>query len=96
MELSELKQLLEKNPSKENIKLVLDELLDIIGECFVDIGLFHEEEFADWILSGGVSDIDPDDIADMYDDSEIASEFISDNGTATLVDILDELIEDFE
>lgn len=82
------------NPNKELVEEVLNEVLDIYGECFVDLGIVGEDSLIDWVNNN--PNINKDDICDLFTDSQIVSEYLIETGLEPIINILDELIENFE
>lgn len=91
---SKVKKELIDNPSEELVKEVLDEILDVYGECFVDLGIVGEDVLADWAYEN--PNLDESEISDLYSDSNAVAKYLMETNLDSLMDVIDELIEDFE
>lgn len=91
---SEVKKELIDNPSEELVKEVLDEILDVYGECFVDLGIVGEDALVDWVDEN--PNLNESEISDLYSDSNVVAKYLMETNLDSLMDVIDELIEDFE
>lgn len=91
---SEVKKELIDNPSEELVKEVLDEILNVYGECFVDLGIVGEDALADWVDEN--PNLNESEISDLYSDFNVVAKYLMETDFDSLMDVLDELIEDFE
>lgn len=91
---SEVKKELIDNSSEELVKEILDEILDVYGECFVDLGIVGEDALVDWVDEN--PNLNESEISDLYSDSNVVAKYLMETNLDSLMDVIDELIEDFE